>query len=228
MKRNIKYVLLSCLCLFASRTTLNAQEQEESLYAVSLEPLYFYSGGLRLNVEKQLKPHERIELNLTGYYLPYSKIESHDTFFFRDVKEGGHLTLGSDLHRFNSLSGLGIGGVYKRYFLKKGVLNAGTGYTYYHVRYPYLGFHKYEEDGLPFYEYKWKGVSQSFHTFTVNLSVGIRSSFHALFFMESAIGVGYAYSFYDKDKKAYNENPFGFGYRGIYPALSLKLGFNIK
>jgi hypothetical protein len=210
---------------------LNAQKQKqehiEPRYAVTFEPMYLHNGGLRLNLEKQWKQRERLELNIAGYYLPYNEIIPSYSLS-GNIEGGGHYTPSSELKSFNRLSGVGVGGTYKRYFLKSCVVNAGISYTYSDIQYPSLDFHKYSEDGLTFYDYDLREIHQYFNTLAVHLSTGIRSSFHHLFFVEYTMGLGYAYSFYDKDKNAYNESPLGFGYKGIYPVISIKLGFNIK
>jgi hypothetical protein len=224
----MKFFLFACFYLLSGWIVLNAQKQEQKRprYAITVEPLYLHNGGLKLNLEKQLKQKETLELSLVAYFLPYRKIESY-YFLFWGGKEGGYITPSSEFQRFNKLSGCGIGGAYKRYFSKFGVLSAGMSYTYSDIQYPHLGFHKYKEDGLTFYEYDLREVHQNFNTFAANLSAGIHSSFHNLIFVECTLGLGYAYSLYDKDKRAFNNYALGLGYRGIYPALSVKLGFNI-
>jgi hypothetical protein len=211
---------------------LNAQNREqdrtEPRYAFSIEPLYLYNAGLKLNLEKQLKPKEWVEVNLTGYYLPYSKIENRYAIFFGDYQDGGYFTINSVFQRFSKLNGGGIGGAYKRYVFKSIVVSANISYTYYDVQFPSWEFYKYEEDGLIFYDYGRREVHQYFNNMKISLLAGMRTSFRRAFFAEYFIGLGYAYSFHDKDKKAYNESPFGFGYRGIYPTIGIKLGFNIK
>ncbi|MDR1631491.1 MAG: hypothetical protein LBR97_01160 [Dysgonamonadaceae bacterium] len=191
-------------------------------YAVSLEPFYLYNGSLRLNVEKRLESNDWIELNITGYYLPHDEIET------RKYKGGSYFTSNSDFERFSGLSGLGIGSAYKHYISRYFFMSAGASYTCYHVRYADISFSKFQEDGLEFYEYKYQDFRQIFNKFTANLSIGARSTFRRTLFIEYYLGVGYAHSLYNKDKKAYDSYAFGFGYKGIYPTSGFKIGFNIR
>lgn len=228
MNRNRIFVILFFVILFAVKMDIQAQPVQQyhetafPRYAFSLEPLYLYNGSMRLNVEKRLESKDWIELNLTGYYLHHDKIET------REYEQGSHFTSNSDFERFTGLSGLGIGSTYKHYFSRSFFLSAGASYTYYRVQYMGLGFYQYEEDKLNFYKYHYQDFSQTFNKFTTNLSIGARSTFLHTFFVEYYFGVGYAYSLYNKEKRAYNSTPFGFGYKGSYPTAGIKIGFNIK
>jgi hypothetical protein len=84
------------------------------------------------------------------------------------------------------------------------------------------------EDNLDFYEYCYQDIRQIFNKFTACFAVGARSAFRHAVFVEYSLGLGYAYSIYDKNKEAYDRTVFGFGYNGIYPAVNIKVGFNIK
>jgi hypothetical protein len=218
MTRNNLFILLSCLFLFSGFIRVNAQ------YALSVEPSYLANGGLRLNVAKRLTPKEWIELNITGYRIP--RYEINDSYYWGNV--GNWITSNSDFNEFTELSGGGLGGTYKYYFHRLFFAAASTSYTYYDVEYNSWDFHAYTEEGLTFYDHEIQNISQPFHKLTGNLSIGFRPPFRRAFFMEFNGGLGYAYSFYNKDKRPFNESPFGFGYRGVYPMMSFKIGFHFK
>lgn len=227
MNRNGIFVILCFVILFAAKMDMQAQpvrqyyETTLPRYAFSLEPLYLYNGSMRLNVEKRLESKDWIELNLTGYYLQRDAIEN------REYERGRHFTSNSDFERFTGLSGLGIGGAYKHYLSRSFFMSGGASYTYYHVQYLDWGFYKYREDELDFYKYHYQDFSQTFNKFTANLSIGARSTFLHTLFVEYYFGIGYAYSLFNKDKKAYDGTAFGFGYKGSYPTAGIKIGFNI-
>ncbi|GHT56851.1 hypothetical protein AGMMS49982_23870 [Bacteroidia bacterium] len=195
-------------------------------YAVSVEPFYLFNGGLRLNVEKRLSAREWVELNVTGYILSYREI-TESGLYLSDPEEGGHVTSNSDFYRFTELSGFGLGGTYKYYAWKTIYFSANVAYTYYNVGYLDWNFLPYEEDGLVFYEYGSQNTHQQFNKVLGNLCIGVRSFFTHKYMIEFYGGLGYAHSFYNPDKRAYNETSFGFGYKGVYPVFGMKLGLNI-
>jgi hypothetical protein len=218
-----------CGILLSAQTGLQAQpvqpyseETEFPDYAFSVEPLYLYNGGLRLTVEKRLTLKNWLELHLTGYYLPHDKIESGE------YVRGRYFTSNSDFNRFTGLGGVGIGGAYKHYFLRSFFINTGVSYTYYRVQYRDLDFYKYREDELDFYAYQYQDFCQTFNKFTAGFSIGARSAFQHILFVEYYFGLGYAHSLYNRKKAAYDSTPFGFGYTGVYPAAGIKIGFNIR
>jgi hypothetical protein len=227
--KHSRLTLLSCLFLFSGFIPVYAQYVEEKLprYAVSVEPFYLFNGGLRVNVEKQLKPKEWLELNITGYRMPYSEIRENN-FLWWGSEEGGHVTPNSDFEQFTELSGFGIGGTYKRYLSSSWLVSTNFSYTYYNVGYPDWDFHPYREDGLTFYDYGLKDTYQTFNKLTGNVCIGVHSDFSHAYLVEFYGGLGGAYSFYNQNKKSYDETMFGFGYRGIHLVFGMKVGFNIK
>jgi hypothetical protein len=227
MRQNSKFIVFLGLFLFSGLIRLNAQEQEKPLprYAVSIEPFYLYNGGLRLNIEKRLDPKKWIELNITGYWLPYSEIKDGYSSW---ADRGGWYTSNSDFNEFTKLNGFGLGGTYKYYFYSTCFLSAGASYTYYGVQYEDRIFSKYMEDGLPFYEYGLQNINQQFQKVTGNACIGAHSFFRHTYSMEFYGGIGYAHSFYDKDKRHFDETVFGFGHIGLYPMFGFKIGFNIR
>ncbi|MDR0768396.1 MAG: hypothetical protein LBE71_00580 [Dysgonamonadaceae bacterium] len=230
MNRNKIYVILLSGILFSANMSLQARqnqafeleapvlpydEDEIPRYAFSIEPLYMYNGSLRLNVAKRLESGDCIEANITGYCLPHNNT-------------GNYITANSDFEQIIGLGGLGVGSTYKYYILQSLYIGGGASYTYYRVQYRNLDFYGYEaEDGLTFYKYQYQNCSQTYNKFTANLSIGIHSTFHRTFLVEYYFGLGYAHSLYNKNKAAYNSTPFGFGYRGMYPAAGIKIGINV-
>lgn len=219
MQHNRIFVILTCAILFSAQTALQAQPALPR-YAVSLEPLYLYNGGLRLNMEKRLKVNNWIELNLTGYYLPHYERETS--------RQEGYYTSNSNFEYILGLSGLGIGGIYKHYFFRSFFVSGGVSYTHYRVRYADLDWYNYQEDGLNLYEYQYQDVGQTFDKFTTGIYIGGRSAFRHKLFIEYYFGLGYAHSLYNKNKETYSLTPFGFGYKGIHPTTGIKIGFNIR
>jgi hypothetical protein len=205
-------ILLSCAGIFSGQTA-NAQEKYPA-YTLSFEPLYLFNSAMRINLEKQITPRNWLGINLTGYYLP------HDP--------DGFETFNSELQSINGLKGIGIGGTFKNYYARKWFIELGAGYTFFDVQNKSYGFREFHEDGLPFYEYGYIDKHSYFRKVMANFTVGLHSTFHQHFFIEPYAGLGLTHSFYDKSyEEKYNSIIFGFGYKGTYPVLGIRLGFNI-
>ena len=225
MYRKLFVILFLCAGCFSNEA--QAQTEEKARYAVSVEPFHLMNGGLRLNIEKRLRPDNWVELNLTGYSLPHRNMRPTRYGW----EDNGYWTSNSDFESISGLSGLGIGGTYKHYFAPSFMINTALSYNWYNVGYSdtVYDFYPYTEDGLTFYDYKWTHISthQNFRKLAAHVALGVRSSFQRLIFIEYYGGMGYAHSFYDTNKRSYNETMFGYGYRGVYWTLGVKLGFNL-
>jgi len=230
MYRKTLFVALLC-CLYVP-VCLQAQTTQRKMaqYAISFEPNCLLEGGLRINLEKKLRSIDRLEVNLTGYYLPYRDMQSADNYLFSMWWDGGgYSTLNTDFEkRISGLSGLGIGTTYKHYFFRRFMISTAFSYTLYNVQYANYDFYQYTEDGLNFYDYLWMNTHQPFHKLTTHVALGARTTFVRTLFAEPYIGLGFAYSFYDENKRHYDETMLGYGYRGYYLAAGIKLGFNIR
>jgi hypothetical protein len=215
MKKIFRYIIICSCAGFLSGWTANAQEKRQM--ALSVEPLYIFNNAMRINLEKKMTAKDWLGLNMTGYYAPYGP----DGY--------GSATSNSDFLRVDKLRGIGIGGTYKRYFARICFINLGADCTFFDVQNnDEYGFRKFREDGLVFYEYGLIDTHSYFKKLTTNVNFGIHSTFHRVFFVEPYIGMGVAYSFYDSSyPEKYNETMFGFGYRGAYLSMGVKLGFNI-
>ena len=224
-----KLLILLFLCYLFPSGRMQAQPEEERMpqYAISLEPMHLLNGGLGLNLEKKIRPDHWVELNLEGYYLPHGEEIHVEDFLFWSWYEGGYTTLNTNFDRISGLSGLGIGTTHKYYFFQRYMVNTAFSYNWYNVEYAAYNFYPYMEDGLTFYDYKWANTHQAFHKLRLHVAIGVRSKFKHAIFMETYLGLGYAYSFYNQDKRAFNDTMFGYGYRGFYSTVGIKLGLNL-
>jgi hypothetical protein len=93
------------------------------------------------------------------------------------------------------------------------------------VRYRDSFMRAFEEEGLTFHEYvEDVDVNQRFDKLSGALRMGFFSTFRRAVFVDVYAGLGYAYSFYDKDKRAYDNGVFTFGHRGFFPSLGVRVG----
>ena len=226
MNRNL-FILL-CFCYLFPWSEVNAQDKQKMpQYAVSVEPLHLINGGLRLNLEKKGDQNDWLEMSLTGYLLPHRDMQAiHRNWWDQDI--GGYSTANTDFDWISGLHGLGAGAAYKHYFPGTHcMISTGLSYNWYNVEYPGYDFQRYVEDGLPLYHYTLIYEHQSFQKLAVHVTGGIRTFFRHKFFMEFYGGIGYTHSFYDSNKRNFNDTMFGYGYRGVYLTAGVKIGLNL-
>lgn len=221
MNTYFKLIMLT-LCLgFLSNA--NAQKKKPNMddypkYTLAVQPFHMFNGGLRLDFEKQLdSPKNWLQLSVSGYYLSH-KNNSWDYWE----------TPNSNFDKFSGLKGGGINAAYKSIFYGTSVYySAGLGYTHYRVSYPGFEFIKYQEDGLTFYEGRETSANQNFNKISSNLCIGFQSRLNSTFFFDIYLGLAYSHSFYDKNKLAFDENPWGFGYSGLHFTGGLRFGITM-
>lgn len=184
-------------------------------YTIAVQPLILSNGGLKIDFEKRLKQSKNwLQLGLTGFYRPRYKGD-HD----------GWENFNSDFDPLNKYNGFGVDVNFKHFFGSNFFWwSAGLGYTYHEVYYNTWGYDSYKEEGLTFYEYVEKEQRQVFNKVYPNISIGIQSSLRRLFFIDAFLGLGYAHSFYDKGKRAFDDNMFGYGFRGMRCHGGVRIG----
>ena len=227
MYRKPLIILFLCCLFFPGRLQAQITEDQTPHWAVSVSPYYLLNGGLGLNLEKKIRPNHWVELNLTGYHLSRPDKQTIRTFFGIYNSYDGFLVPNADFDYISGLSGLGVGTTYKYYFFRNFMVHTAFSYNWYDVKYTSYNYSPYTEDGLTYYEYMWGDVHQSFHKLRLLVAVGVRSAFKRALFAEPYVGLGCTYSFYDENKRAYNETVFGYGYRGLYLTTGIKIGFNL-
>ncbi|MBB4035693.1 hypothetical protein GGR21_001588 [Dysgonomonas hofstadii] len=186
-------------------------------YTIAVQPFHLMNGTLKLDFETQLKsPKNWLQLSISGSYLGtrdmYSSNYSWSTF-------------NSDFNDFSGLKGFGLGAAYKSIIYSTWLYyRAGVAYDHYRVKYPGFGYFPYIEDGLTYYEYHWTQQKQIFNKLSSSICIGMQSHFSNVLFFDAYIGIGYAYSMYDKDKRSFEEGMYGFGRRGAFLAGGVRIG----
>lgn len=217
MNRYLKQAVLFILVIVATGIHAQYTNNMENYpkYTLAVQPFYLDNGGLRFDVERQLNnPKNWLQLSISGFYLPHknNRIEYWKTS-------------NSDYESFNKLNGLGTGLAYKSIFYSTSLYySAGLSYTHYRVTYSDSNYHRFMEDGLTFYEYYQSNQRQIFNKLTGSLCFGVQSSLNRIFFIDAYLGLGYSYSFYDEKKKPFNDNMYGYGYRGLHVTGGVRFG----
>jgi hypothetical protein len=185
-------------------------------FTVAFHPFLSISGTTRVDIEKRIGDTDSwLQLNFQAHVLT-----SHDDYEFWTVYAG-------DEEGVRRLRGQGFGLAYKTFFHRRFYYSAGAAYNDYRVRYLDNVWHVYEEDGLTFREYLVdQEIRQRFQKINATCVAGYQSTFRYLVFIDAYAGIGYAYSFYDDSKRAYNDGNFAFGYRGISPVIGFRLGLS--
>ena len=203
-------------------------------YTLAVQPLFLSNGGLKIDVERRLNsPDDWLYFSVSSYYR--GKYDGrYDGRYDRkydgehDGRYYGWENFNTNFTPVNRFHGYGLEMAYKRYFPRtKAYWSAGLSYTYHNVYYADWVYALFEKDGLIFCEYMETEVKQTFNKLLPNVCVGAMTSLHSRVFLDVYAGIGYSYSFYDKDKKPFNKSVFEYGYRGIRPLGGIRVGVTL-
>jgi hypothetical protein len=213
------YFLLAGLIsaiLFAPADGVAQQREPERNFrhALSVEPLYLFVDGLRINYERQLQaPNHWLEISAIGYAQKNS--ETWRNWFFN----GNH----SD-----KAWGLGAEASYK-YFVKPFMyISGGAAYGHQSVTFSRqsIEYSRYTEDELVFYEPVFKQTSHTgaWNKIVGNLRIGFQTKSTRRMVVGGYIGVSYVYSFYDSELISLPNDPVTLGFRGFTPHAGFRIG----
>ena len=225
----IRIAALTVLLLFVGNITgqINQAKEEYPKQTISLQPFYLFNGGLRLEYERQLRsPREWVQINITGYHI--TSDSDFENYYSTDMSVSN-----SNFDDINKVRGFGIGGGYKYFLTKmpeyhwnglKPYVNANLSYTHFNVHHPTWGYTPFKENGLTFYEYGYINKLSKFDRLNTSVNFGFQSSLFNLFYYDMFVGMGYSYSFYKKEDKAFTEGIYSYGYRGLQFNAGARIG----
>jgi hypothetical protein len=209
--RNIRFAA-ACICLLASMNMAAQNKTGEYKNSITLQPLYLFNSGLHIDYDRQIRGPHWIQVGVTGY-----------------------LSEGDDIFETWMLDGQGMkkavgGGLelnYKYLFprTKKRLYVAGGIFcSAFDVRKDQSYFREYIEDGLTFYEPGRKEFSGSIGTVEPAVRFAIQTRPYRRFFVDWYAGVGYRFSFYDKDLFFPSDHLPGLTYGGTTLFVGFRLG----
>lgn len=208
---------------------INWMERTESQhrYTIAIRPIYLSQNGLKLDFEYELKtPGQWLQLELIGHYAPEYKEYGNGHYGYHDPYYTGwsqdFLSGGKTYH---SLFGIGGGISYKSFFSRNGwYYTAGLTFNYFDVEYFGAVYTKKVEDGLTSYIREEKFTNTKFYKPEINFNVGKHFALGRSLFLDTYIGFGYAYSFYEGDTK-FSYNSYSFGGRGFQFNAGFRIGW---
>jgi hypothetical protein len=170
--------------------------------AVTIEPLYVYGSGMRVNYERMLAPKQWIETSLTGY-----KVQ-HDS----DLRQTWQLVF-FDEDRVKYAYGVG-GDVHYKYMIKPYMyFSAGVFYRFNKVNFiDGNTFKEFEEDGLKFYEPAERYVNRFVHRYGTTVRLGYQSKPYRRVTVGGYVGLSYIRSRYNGDSSYGHSNFYGYTY----------------
>jgi len=217
----MKKLLLIILCVFM-QFPLQAQNDRktsrlETLQnAVTIEPLYWFNNGLKINYERELFPKNWIEAGVVGYL--YHRENFQGVFgatYFGDNDAEKASGYGFDLH-------------YKWLPVPFMYVSCGFQYRRHKVHYEdyVLGFQDFEEDGLTFYEPALMDANQIISRYGGTLRIGFQTRTFRRVSAGGFIGLSYFNS--DYDKVYYRNGSWDGPLNSLYhKGLVLDMGFKI-
>lgn len=218
MNKLLKGIAILCLLILSAAGKANAQDSKTTFpkYTLSTKPLLLFDGEYKLSLEMPFKtPQQRIGFGLSGMFLPG---RNGDTWFTRT-------TIDYD-NWLKSLKGFGVDLTYKYYFIKS-ILYVGGDvfYGHYQTKYDDYAFKEFQENGLTFYEREFGPRKKNFDKVALNAYFGVGTPLKNRFFIDTYLGIGCSTSFYNHDGPRF-DSIFGFGYKGLYPVMGCRIGFN--
>jgi hypothetical protein len=208
-------LLIFCLFPLTCAVAQNAQNDRAYTSAVSVQPLYLFNRGLRIDYEKQLgNPYHWVQVSAKGYYMT-------------DDGYAGLTTLIFDNDRIEDLSGVGTELNYKYFFLKKRIpyIAAGLSYHYFHTHQYGYDFIDFRQDDLTMYYPVYSLQAQDFNKVGFNTCFGVQTSPYKRFFVDGYIGIGYCRSFFDENRYyPDSDNMNGPSYTGFTLTTGIRLG----
>jgi hypothetical protein len=216
------FLLLLATCQFVP-LGVKAQDEAPKTFknAWAVQPLYWLNSGFRLDYERQLKdPNHWLQISGIGYYIE------------DDERLWGLWMLEEDFP-VSEAWGAGLEVDYKWYPFKRPrmYVSGGVSFAHFDVDYRENGYQyiSYVNDGLTYYEPQWeeREVSQYFNRLGTNLCLGFQTRPARRFLIDYFVGIGYAYSFYDADKRHPSYYYNSLAYRGVTLTTGFRIGFRL-
>jgi hypothetical protein len=208
-----------------------AQDETEKTFRHSLavQPLYWLNNGFRADYERELEnPGHSLQLSAIGYYA-------------EDGNSLWNAWMLSSEALLKEAWGAGLEANYKYFpfrirgyssFRSRGVyVSGGLSAAHFSVNYRTEGprYVSYVENGLTYYEPQWvEGeAKQYFNRIGTTFCAGIQNRPSKRFLIDGYIGIGYVYSFYDKDKYYPASYSGKLSYRGLTLTAGFSVGFRL-
>jgi hypothetical protein len=205
--------LVTLLLLVAGPTHAQVLEERDPRTTIAIHPLSWSNGSYGVDVERRMNnPRHWLQIHLLAHTI---------------TNGDGWWTFYNENDEFSRLRGGRLGVSYKIFFRRQLYYSAGVLYDNFRVRYKDSFMRSFQEEGLTFYEHVTDvNVNQRFNKFSTVIRAGFFSTFRRTCFLDVYAGLGYAYSFYDKDKRPYDGGVYTFGYRGFFPSAGARVGIS--
>jgi hypothetical protein len=231
------------VCFFASHA--HAQDQFEHVnpprylstqkrITFAIQPFQWLNNCWRSDIEIRLGDGPGwLQFGPTIYYANHVK-DTPDHFYDGKYysREYGYNTIFRE--PYSKLKGGGLDVNYKRFLNANRTfyISSGLSYTYFDINYYGVNgvWKDYTEDGLPYHEYTYTSGyhSQYINRVSINHYFGFQPAIRAAFLFDMFWGLSYRHCFMDKDKPAFNQSVFSYGYSGPAFMMGLRFGFGIK
>ncbi|MDR2382614.1 MAG: hypothetical protein LBD76_01870 [Prevotellaceae bacterium] len=186
-------------------------------YTIATNPLYFFTGGMRFDLEKRIKNTPAwVQIGLTGHLLSREK----------GYYNNWYLISGDEM---NYLLGGGLDLNYKRFLNRKEsfYFAGGCSYSHYNIEYAGRYLRSYTEDALVYYTYEYSNIKQKIDKLGLSAFIGYQSP-RPTFLFDIFAGIGYRYSFRkNKHAESFNNSMLSFGYRGYVFVAGIRFGIKL-
>jgi hypothetical protein len=198
----------------------------ENKYQIAIHPTYAAITAIRIDIERKMSlPNNWLTLGIAGY----AGSQQTDETLGLPIDY-----LDPDANRWQPILG-GSAELSLKQFIdyprqKWLFMSVGISTAYYTYRHAASNYIPFMEDGLQYYE-----SGRTWHRHHVpkmggHISIGVQFPSRSRVFVDGSLGLGYNYSFYDKDDytpTGYYDYVYGLSRRGLYPTGTFRIGVRL-
>ena len=217
--------------IHAQQTSANPRYElyawSQKKYTFTIQPFQLFNAGLKIDFEMRLgdgpgwlqfSPAVYYAMKDmdgdVGYY--YDRDYYYDRWTFREP--------------YSKLKGGGLDVNYKRFINSRRTFYTAAGVTYTHFNIQYWGWawNDYVEDRLEYYSYMFDLQTQRINKVGFNYYFGHQIPTRGAFVYDMFWGLSYRHSFSDKNRIAFNDHMFSYGWTGCVFIAGVRIGFGLK
>jgi hypothetical protein len=222
MKRKITaFLLLAFYVLISQGAEAQREAGKTFKNSLAIQPLYWLNSGLRIDYERQLKnSHHWLQFSAIGYY-----VDDEDLLWNSLMNSNRPI---QDAWG----SGLEVNYKWLPFQRPQMYLSGGLSFSHFNVGYRESGYHylTYRENELTYYELDWgeRRIQQDFDRIGTNFRIGFQTHASRRFLIDSYVGIGHMYSFYDGGKPYPGTDLINsLSYRGVTLTAGFRIGFRL-
>ncbi len=222
MKKIFVLIILTFFFLFANSQFVKRDSTFfQPKIKLTFTPHHLIYNCLKLNVEKELKNNDWLDIPIEMYY-------------GRRMSNSENVTTRSNY--YDNLYGLGIGANYKHFFpfynMKNLYFSVGGMYHFFFLNYKSSIWQIEIVNGTQQYHLNEVDVYEQINRFNANINVGIETEMYEKIYFDMFFGLGQRYSlpFYNFEisENKFDQTMWAYGYSGTVIFIGMRIGLLYK